>query len=149
MATGAYGTWLNAPSAFAKRSAADPIVSESRRKEREFQWKGERTGYLRNLSLVAPLGLMVLCATVGTLAYSRVSLQAVSGAGGDGMGTLQSGELISAHQKAASKPSTPPSMVRPHSCTHTDAPTHTHTHTPPAHAYLPHPPLWLSSRRMR
>mmetsp|Transcript_103653 Transcript_103653/g.297777 ORF Transcript_103653/g.297777 Transcript_103653/m.297777 type:complete len:715 (+) Transcript_103653:82-2226(+) len=110
MATGAYGTWLNAPSAFAKRSAADPIVSESRRKEREFQWKGERTGYLRNLSLVAPLGLMVLCATVGTLAYSRVSLQAVSGAGGDGMGTLQSGEPISAHQKAASKPSTPPSM---------------------------------------
>ena len=101
-----YGTGSEIPTTFVKKTA-DPIAGNSTRKERESQWRSEQTTKLQKMGLVGPLALMVMCAMVGTVAYSRASLSTSLSGGAATMGTIESGEPHTPYLKA-SKPSVSP-----------------------------------------
>mmetsp|Transcript_16887 Transcript_16887/g.39463 ORF Transcript_16887/g.39463 Transcript_16887/m.39463 type:complete len:822 (+) Transcript_16887:116-2581(+) len=98
-----YGTRSEIPTTSVKKTA-DPIANSSTRRERESQWRSEQTTKLQKMGLVGPLALMVMCAMVGTVAYSRASLRTSLPTGGATMGTIESGEPHTAYLKT-SKPS--------------------------------------------
>jgi len=98
-----YGTRLEIPSG--SRHSADPYVSDSRRKERELQWASDRSSTIRNQSMVYPIALLVMCAVVGVVAYSRASMHTGPHTGMQEMGTIESGEPHAVHLQSSLKSS--------------------------------------------